>query len=364
MLCFDDHARARLALRHLGLTCLLVLGGTLGAASRARAQAPELSPERAAQRAAADASSTEDRDADGDAGSHAESRRARRLRLSAEHFDVSPRQLRRGRALAATSVALLYGGLWTYNYFAWWHGTPTTPFQTEWDGFFGVDTYGGGADKMGHLYMNLLLSRATTGILRFGRFETMPASIAGATLSFLSYLLVELRDGAHEFEFSYGDLLANSIGVGLGLVLTHYPVVDRYVGLRMMYFPSREFRRNPSLNFNEDYSGQTFLLAFHMAGFGDRVGFFRYLDVVLGFNARNYLPTPTTGDHPERQHLYFGIALNLQEVLNHGLFNRPRSEDNRAQEAARGFFADWAAAHIQVPFTAVPLIQMQRTNEN
>jgi hypothetical protein len=100
-----------------------------------------------------------------------------------------------------------------------------------------------------------------------------------------------------------------------------------------------------------------------MSAFGDRVGFFRYMDVVLGFNARNYLPTPTTDGHPERQHLYFGIALNLQEVLNHGLFRRPREEDNRAQEAARGFFADWAAAHIQVPFTAIPLIQMQRTNE-
>ncbi|MCB9659663.1 MAG: DUF2279 domain-containing protein [Polyangiales bacterium] len=294
-----------------------------------------------------------------------ESRRSRRLRLSAEHFDVSVRQLRRGRAIAATSVAFLYAGLWTYNYFAWWHGTPTTPFQTEWDGYFGVDTYGGGADKMGHMYMNLLLSRATTGILRYGRFETVPASIAGATLSWLSYLLVELRDGAHEFEFSFGDLLANSLGVGLGLLFTHVPEVDRYVSLRMMYWPSKDFRRNPSLNFNEDYSGQTFLLAFHPAAFGDRVGFFRYIDFVVGFNARNYLPTPPRDSgRPERQHLYFGFALNLQEVLNRGLFNRPRAEDNRAQEAARGFFADWAAEHIQVPFTAVPLIQMQRTNHN
>lgn len=315
-----------------------------------------LRPERAAE-AAVTPSVTLEPDA-------SEGRRARRLRLDADQFGVSTRQLRRGRAIAAASVALLYTGLWTYNYFAWWHGTPTTPFTTEWDGFFGVDTYGGGADKMGHLYMNLMLSRATTGILRYGRFNTVPASIAGATLSWLSYLLVELRDGSHEFEYSWGDILANSLGTALGLVLTHAPEVDRFFSLRMMYWPSREFRRNPSLNFNEDYSGQTFLLAFHMAGFEERVGFFRYIDFVVGFNARNYLPTPTTDGHPERQHLYFGFALNLQEVLNHGLFDRPRDEDNRAQEAARGFFADWAAEHIQVPFTAVPLIQMQRTNHN
>lgn len=293
-----------------------------------------------------------------------EGRRARRLRLHAEHYDVTPRQLLRGRAIAATSVALLYTGLWTYNYFAWWHGTPTTPFTTEWDGFLGVDTYGGGADKLGHMYMNLMLSRATTGILRFGRFDSVPASIAGATLSWLSYLLVELRDGSHEFEFSWGDILANSLGTALGLVFTHVPVVDRFFSIRMMYWPSREFREKPSLNFNEDYSGQTFLLAMHMAGFGDRVGFFRYIDFVVGFNARNYLPTPTTDGHPERQHLYFGFALNLQEVLNRGLFDRPRERDNRAQEAARGLFADWAAEHIQVPYTAVPLIQMQRTNHD
>ena len=71
---------------------------------------------------------------------------------------------------------------------------------------------------------------------------------------------------------------------------------------------------------------------------------------------------PRRDDRPERQHLYFGFALNLQEVLNRGLFNRPRAQDNRAQEAARGFFADWAAEHIQVPYTAVPLIQLERTN--
>jgi hypothetical protein len=291
-----------------------------------------------------------------------EGRRAQRRRLDAERYDVTPRQLRRGRALAATSVALLYGGLWTYNYFAWWHGTPTTPFQTEWDGFFGVDTYGGGADKLGHLYMNLMLSRATTGMLRYGRFDPIPASIAGATLSWLSYLLVELRDGSHEFEFSWGDILANSIGTALGLVLTHAPEVDRFFSFRMMYWPSDEFLDSPSLNFNEDYSGQTFLLAFHMAGFGDQVGFFRYMDFVVGFNADHYLPDPRRDDRPERQHLYFGFALNLQEVLNRGLFDRPRERDNRAQEAARGFFADWAAEHIQVPYTAVPLIEMQRTN--
>lgn len=367
----DPRVPSRATPRHgrRGLGALALLGFALGTVSGADAQAPsDLRPERAAEAAQAPApggpgaSADEGAAAASDPDDTAESRRDRRLRLSAERFDVSPRQLRRGRALAATSVALLYGGLWTYNYFAWWHGTPTTPFQTEWDGFFGVDTYGGGADKMGHLYMNLLLSRATTGILRFGRFETMPASIAGAVLSWLSYFLVEMRDGAHQYEFSFGDLLANSVGVSLGLVMTHVPVIDRFFSLRMMYWPSRDFRRNPSLNFNEDYSGQTFLLAFHMAAFGDRVGFFRYVDFVVGFNARNYLPTPTTGDHPERQHLYFGFALNLQEVLNHGLFRRPRAEDSRAQEAARGFFADWAAEHIQVPFTAVPLIQMQRTH--
>ena len=286
----------------------------------------------------------------------------------AERYGVTPRQLRRGRILAASAVALLYTGLWTYNYFAWWHNAELTPFQTEWDGFFGVDTYGGGADKMGHLYMNLMLSRATTGILRYGRFDSVPASIAGATLSWLSYLFVEIRDGAHVFEFSWGDLLANTMGVALGLVLTHVPVLDRFFSLRMMYWPSTEFRESPSLNFNEDYTGQTFIAAFHLAGFGDRVGPFRYIDLVVGFNAEHYLPNPTGGvtdRNPERQHLFFGFALNLQEVLNQLFFrDHPRERDSRAREFTRGLFVDWAAEHVQLPFTAVPLVQIERTNPN
>jgi hypothetical protein len=292
-----------------------------------------------------------------------ESRPVLRRRLTAERYDVTPRQLRRGRALAATSVALLYSGLFVHHYFAWWHDQTFTPFETEWDGFFGINTYSGGADKLGHLYMNLALSRATTGILRFGRFDPLSASIAGATLSWLSYLLLELRDGLSAFQFSWGDLLANSLGTAVGLLLTHVPQVDRFVSFRMMYWPSTEFRQNPSLNFNEDYSGQTFLVALHPAGFGDRVGFFRYIDLVVGFNADHYLPNPRRDDRPERQRLYVGFALNLQEVLNRGPFNRPRERDTRAQEAARGVFADWAAEHIQVPYTAVPLIPMQRTRQ-
>ena len=84
--------------------------------------------------------------------------------------------------------------------------------------------------------------------------------------------------------------------------------------------------------------------------------------LIGGFNAEHYAPNPTGLGSPERQHLYIGVALNLQEVLNRLFFRHERARDTRAQEFARGFFVDWAAEHIQVPFTAAPVIQMQRTN--
>ncbi len=223
----------------------------------------------------------------------------------------------------------------------WWSDGLTGNFRTTSEGWFGRDTYAGGADKMGHLFFGY----AGTRLMARG-FESLgnspdDALRLGAATTFGTLVAIEVVDGfSKKWRFSYEDAIMNAAGTALGVFFERSPRLDGLLDFRLMYRPTRSF--DPV----GDYSGQTYLLVAKAAGVPalNRSGM-RYLELAVGYGSRGFdEPSPA-----QRQRCaYFGISLNLSEILNDTLFREDRgSRAARTSRTALEFF--------QVPGTAAAL---------
>lgn len=272
------------------------------------------------------------------------------------------------RLSSALELGGFYAGFATWAYFAWYRNhPPLSKFKFGGDGWFGVETYAGGADKLGHTWATMALARMGSAVLREGGWNPTGAAIASAALSELLFLNVEIRDGFY-FEFSYGDLTMDTIGMVAALALDLWPRLDEFVDFRVQYFPSARYIDNldgspnadgkPSCpkgvcsrwNIAEDYSGQTFLLALHLGAFHGlrdwKYGAWsRFVDVAIGFDSRHYKPPPDPADHRSPyQELFVGVSLNAQGVFDY-LFEKTNHET--ARKVTHGLFEVF-----NLPFTS------------
>lgn len=224
----------------------------------------------------------------------------------------------------------------------WWNDGFTTRFHTANEGWFGQNTYSGGADKLGHFYMNY------AGVRLFSRaFEWAGNTPAGsndlaAWLMLGTFTAIEVLDGfSKQWRFSKEDVVMNVAGIGAALMMEHHPELDRVLDLRFLYRSSRE----EGNNFDPfgDYSGQTYLAVVKASGIPALRSHpvLRYLELSVGYGTRGY---GTLGY--STRNTYVGVSLNLSELLNASLFKSP-SKRGRAQR-----LTDTALEFIQVPGTA------------
>ena len=103
-------------------------------------------------------------------------------------------------------------------------------------------------------------------------------------------------------------MTGDSVGMALAVVLDNFPRLRELFAYRVEYFPSRSYARKIAgtspcpfgscsrWNIAEDYSGQTYLAALHLGGIQavrNKIGkASRFVDVAVGFDSRNYRPTP------------------------------------------------------------------------
>lgn len=236
------------------------------------------------------------------------------------------------RLASALTLGAIYAGFVTWTYFAWYR-VDTHPFRAGGDGLFSPNTYAGGADKMGHAWATLGLGRWGVEMLsQWGGYDRQTSALVGMGLSQLLFLGVEIKDG-FAYQFSYGDFAFNTAGAVLGYVQSVWPAFDRAIDFRVQYWPSAAYRARAKATFDidwaEDYSGQTYMLAFHLSALPgierNRVTGFasKFVDVWLGFQTRGYKPDPLgkiTEENPDfdkTQSWMIGAGLNLQGVFDH-----------------------------------------------
>ena len=269
----------------------------------------------------------------------------------------------------------IYASFATWMYFAWYHDQPRlSGFAVGGDGYFGETTYAGGSDKLGHAWANLALTRGGAELLRWGGWSRNSAALISASLSWSLFVFVEIKDGFY-YQLSPGDLYANTVGAAFGVAQTRWPALDRLVDFRVAYWPSDEYRaivngtstandRVNSVNIAEDYSGQTYFLAFHLGAVPRPAATPRwlgraldYVDVGVGFRATKYKPDPPD-DPPyiRRQRVFLGATIDLQRVVDRALGGRRSHAARVTRTIGHGLLE-----LLSPPASLVPIVQASRS---
>ncbi|HTR50869.1 MAG TPA: DUF2279 domain-containing protein [Kofleriaceae bacterium] len=282
-----------------------------------------------------------------------------------------PREPRPAAAVGTLAAAYAIFVAWTFV--AWYRKHyPLDKFKWGGDGWMGENTYAGGADKCGHAWATMSLARLGTVILHgWGGFAKRKASLISAGLAELLFTGVEVKDGFY-YEFSFSDFTGNSIGAVMAALLDNFPRLNELFSYRVQYEPSEMYERKVAgtspcppggcsrWNIAEDYSGETYLAAFHLGGIRavrDRIGSAsRFVDFAVGFDSRNYKPHPDPDvTDPPHQDLFLGLAFNAQGFLDWLLEDRPAKAARRAQRITHGLFEVFNA-----PYGSVRLVEWSR----
>lgn len=257
---------------------------------------------------------------------------------------VSSSDVHRRNLALITGEALLIA--W-YGKTNWWQEGFTSKFRTVDEGWFGQRTYAGGADKLGHFYMNYVTSRVVARAFMAAGNDDNHAVTLGALTTLGAMMAVEVLDGySKRWHFSREDAVMNLLGAGAAVVMERNPALDRLFDFRIHYKPSA----SNGHNFDPfgDYSGQTYIVALKASGIPAlrEHRWLRYVELVVGYGARDFPENrPNIGRDDRARNLYAGISLNLTEVLGQTIFKN--TADNRVRK-----FTNVALEFIQVPGTA------------
>jgi hypothetical protein len=264
--------------------------------------------------------------------------------------------------LALAVVGGTYATAAAYTYLAWYRrseNSDTLGFREE--GLFGHDTYAGGADKLGHAWSNYVLTRSISGVLSWGGVSQAASIATSASLAFGFFALIELKDGYEPmYGFSWGDVLFNAGGSALGIGAEMFPALDDFIAFRLQYWPSRAFVRRVNsggaLNFAEDYSGQAFLVSYHLSSIAtlrEGLAWPEFVDLTLGYRALNY--EPPDARQARLQELFVGLSLNLQRVVDRVFSYRAPEQAPAGVRAIR-----FATQVLAPPFTTLEISRATR----
>jgi len=276
---------------------------------------------------------------------------------------------------AALTLAGFYAVFTGWTYFAWYRKhKPLSQYKWGGDGWLGDRTYAGGADKFGHAWATMSLARLGTEMLRqWGGYDPTTSAVVGTALSEALFLGVEVKDGFY-YEFSFSDATGDTVGALAAFALSRWPRLDELFDYRVQYWPSKMYLRKLAgtspcpvggcsrWNIAEDYSGETYLLAFHLGGIHAlrdlRYGTLaRFVDVVGGFGTRNYKPTPDpdiTGK--PQQELFLGLSLNAQGLFDWLLEGHHSRAARATRKVTHALFEVF-----NLPFTSLPVVPYDHT---
>lgn len=297
--------------------------------------------------------------------------RALRTRKPDAKPPETPGQSKEHHPVAAASLlGAGYAVFATWMFFAWYsHHKPLSKYKFGGDGWLGSTTYAGGADKFGHAWSTMVLARIGTVFLHdWGGIARRKASLVSAGLSQLLFTGVEVRDGTY-YEFSFSDLTGDAIGAVMAVLLDNFPKLAELFAFRVEYFPSPMYLRKLAgtspcpyggcsrWNFAEDYSGETYLAAFHLAGIPairnkKPPTWTRFVDATAGFRARDYRPLSDPDmDRRPQQDVFLGLTFNAQGFFDWLLEDRAP----KAGKVTHGLFEV-----VNLPFTTLPVTTWSR----
>jgi hypothetical protein len=222
--------------------------------------------------------------------------------------------------------------------------TPHESFHAGNEGWFGRNTYAGGADKSSHFVISAILAKELAHLYaKLGYSETQ-SRLLGFGVSALSGLVVEIGDGTTEYGFSYEDLLMDVFGAGAA-TLVAAAGIDDLVGVRWGFLvPPDKNSCCAVRGLGGDYSNYIYTADLKLAGVGRRLGLsigpLRYLLLSVTYGTKGY-PSGVPEDRQRR--VGFDVGLNLAEIL---------SDLGARRNTWWGFLLQAFTENVRVPYTA------------
>ncbi len=234
------------------------------------------------------------------------------------------------------------GGLTVLGLRSWNWGS-SKHFKLGSEGWFGQNTGSGGTDKLGHAFTSYAITNVVADRLQRQGRSPERAGLSAALTAQALMLYVEVFDGlSDDHGFSREDVVVNLLGTGLAYARTVNPGLRDTLDFRMEYQPSGYTGFRPF----SDYSGQKFLLALKLGGFGALSNTpLRYFELQAGYYTRGFSEGERADGLARTRHNFIGIGVNLNDLL---LGRRPAQAEAELKRATRLFFE-----HIQLPNTAV-----------
>jgi hypothetical protein len=219
-------------------------------------------------------------------------------------------------------------------------------FHVTHEGFFGRDTYAGGADKASHFVSYYIVSKEFANLYAVLGYSERQSIWMGFGVASLAGLVTELGDGTTKFGFSYQDLLMDTLGAGSAALIAHFRA-DDLVGFRRGFLlpPSGDATCCQVVGTGRDYSNEIYTADLKLAGLARRLGWdigpLRWLQLSLTYGTKSY---PSGLPELRERQVGLEIGLNPQQILD---------DLGVRRNVWWGYLLHVALDNIRIPFTAV-----------
>jgi hypothetical protein len=223
--------------------------------------------------------------------------------------------------------------------------SPLQSWRWAHEGWFGPNTYAGGADKAAHFVNYTILSKEMAYMYQKLGYSESASIWIGLGLSLLESLSNELGDGFNRYGFSLGDATMDTLGSGASALILATRTEDLFGFRTGFLLPRSTVTCCAVVGKGHDYSYNIYTVDLKLAGVGRRLGLnigpLRYLYFSVTYGSKFYPSGPP--DLRERQ-VGFEIGLNFEEILNSLGVRR---------EVWWGYGLHVILDNIRFPFTAV-----------
>lgn len=249
--------------------------------------------------------------------------------------------------LGLVTAGAVYLGLDSWN----WGSSNSFKFNDE--GFFGMDTGSGGADKLGHMYSSYVINEIFNKRMNHYTDNKIQAARKSALFSSAVMLGVEIFDGySDDHGFSYEDVILNTAGIGVSYLKNTVPGLDEKIDLRVEYHPSDAYSDHPIT----DYSGYTYIAALKLGGFRKlKATPLKYFELQLGYHTEGFKVKDRVQFPERKSEISVGLGLDLSEVL---FKPAKRYTDSGFVDAADTFFR-----YYRAPGTYIDTVVSERVGK-
>ncbi len=213
------------------------------------------------------------------------------------------------------------------GYALWWKDEGfTSDFRRKNEGWFGRSSEFSGIDKLGHAYFAYAASKNLAPVFQGVGNDPETARRLSALTIWGAMGMVEVLDGySRDYTFSHEDLIANTVGAGMGYLMDKYPELDDLVDFRLQYRQTRLSGWNPP----GDYAGQRYWLMFKADGIQALrdVPVVKYLEAGVGYGAPGVDIPDEWVFHDwalRRREVFFGVSVNMSRVIADAFYGGKR----------------------------------------